>query len=60
MTWDCFEEITKGKYGTKNDQELQLVNYHQGFVTCLKDVKNPLRCEAVQVQSAPIDNNDNA
>ena len=49
-----FEEITKGKYDTKNGQEFQLVNYHQGCVTRLKDVKNPLRCEVV-----PIDNNDN-
>ena len=55
-----FEEIAKGKYDTKNGQEIQLVNYHQGFVTCLKGVKNPLRCETVQVPSSPIDNNDNA
>ena len=54
-----FEEILKGKYDTKNDQELQLVNYHQGCVTCLKGVKNPLRYEDVKVPSLPIDNNDN-
>ena len=37
-----FEEIGKGKYGTKNSQELQLVNYLHGLVTCLKGVKYPL------------------
>ena len=55
-----FEEIAKGKYDTKNDQELQLVNYHQGCVMSLEDFKNPLRCEDVKVPSPPIDNNDNA
>ncbi len=34
-----FKEIAKGKYVTKNIQELQLVNYLHGLVTRLKDVK---------------------
>jgi hypothetical protein len=52
--------MAKGKHGTKNSQELQLVKNFYGLVTRLKGVQYPLWREAVKVPSPPIYNNDDA